>query len=177
MANCIPFTYLVGWSNLDKWYYGVRYCNQSNPVDLWSIYFTSSLKVKEYRNIYGEPDVIQVRKIFTNPMEALDYEQKVLKKLKIKTNNRWLNEAIGKPSFKGRKHTKETIQKMKKPKSEGFGEKVKKSNLGKKRSDQTKINISNSKKGFASRSKTWIFSFNDNPFEIFNLENIVETTI
>ena len=121
-----PYTYHIVWTALDKHYYGVRYKKNCNPSDFWVSYFTSSKCVKKFRNIYGEPDVIEIRKIFETGEEALNWEQRVLKKLKIMTNEKWLNASIGKPSMGGKKHSPETIIKMKKPKPHGFGEKIRK---------------------------------------------------
>ena len=76
-----PYTYLIGWSNHNKWYYGVRYAKDCHPIDLWTTYFTSSKSVLEYRNKYGEPDIIEVRKVFDDMTSAIKYETKVLKRL------------------------------------------------------------------------------------------------
>lgn len=43
------YTYLIGWSEYDIWYYGVRYAKGCNPADLWVKYFTSSKFVREFR--------------------------------------------------------------------------------------------------------------------------------
>lgn len=103
MSIYIPYTYLVGWSHINKWYYGVEYSNNkkiANPKNLWTLYFTSSNLVKKFREEYGEPDVIQIRKIFTkgNPKErqikASLWEHKVLSKIDI-TSDKWLNGRIG----------------------------------------------------------------------------------
>jgi len=67
----VPYTYLIGWSTLNKWYYGVRYSKRCNPNDLWVKYFTSSKLVKQFRNKFGEPDVVEVRKIFNNSEDAI----------------------------------------------------------------------------------------------------------
>ena len=31
-----PYTYLIGWSTLNKYYYGVQFNKKANPDDLWS---------------------------------------------------------------------------------------------------------------------------------------------
>lgn len=96
------YTYLVGWSNLNKYYYGVRYSRKSNPNNFWKDYFTSSEYVKEYREKYGEPDIIQVRKEFDNPNDAMNWETRVLKRLLRSSNpkrNNWLNVCIGQNEF------------------------------------------------------------------------------
>lgn len=50
-----PYTYLIGWSNLNKFYYGAQWNKKSNPNDLMTKYFTSSKIVKHYIQTYGLP--------------------------------------------------------------------------------------------------------------------------
>lgn len=102
-----PYTYLIGWSKHQKFYYGVRYKPGCNPIDFWKDYFTSSKKVKIFRESYGEPDIIQIRKVFKDKDSAITWEFNVLKRLHVKSNNKWLNIAIGKPSSLGYKHTED----------------------------------------------------------------------
>jgi hypothetical protein len=92
MPHYIPYTYLIGWSNLNKWYYGVRYAKNANPSEFWSTYFTSSRIVKEYREAYGEPNIIEIRQTFKSQAKARDWEYNVLKRLKVKDNPKWLNQ-------------------------------------------------------------------------------------
>lgn len=87
----IPYTYLIGWSSLDLWYYGVRTKKNCSPGDLWVKYFTSSKRVKELRKIHGEPDVIQIRKTFETAKQALAWEIKVLRRLDVRYSKRWIN--------------------------------------------------------------------------------------
>jgi hypothetical protein len=89
-----PYTYLIGWSKLNKWYYGVRFAKKCHPSDLWVKYFTSSKQVKEYRAKFGEPDIIKVRKLFVNAEAAICWEEKVLRRLNVLTNEIWLNQNI-----------------------------------------------------------------------------------
>lgn len=90
--NC--YTYLIGWSKLDKFYYGVRYARDCNPNDLWKSYFTSSRFVKELRINCGEPDVIQIRKTFgDDAISAKEWENNVLNKLNVIKSNKWLNKS------------------------------------------------------------------------------------
>lgn len=93
-----PFTYLIGWRSLNKWYYGVRYSHNCHPSDLWVTYFTSSKKIKEFRLLNGEPDVIEVRKIFVTRQQALSWEGRVLKSL-WKHRTHWLNKKFGETKF------------------------------------------------------------------------------
>jgi len=123
-----PYTYHIAWTSLDKHYYGVRYAKNCNPIDLWSSYFTSSKLVKQYREQYGEPDIVEVRKTFECPEKARLWEYKVLHRLKAVKSDRWLNLTNGGSEFrfvkyleedyspwnKGKKevYSKETLQKM-----------------------------------------------------------------
>lgn len=90
----IPYTYLVGWSSLNKYYYGVRFGKNCHPEEFWVKYFTSSQKVKELRNTHGEPDIIQIRKTFTTQNSARLWEKKVLKRMNVLNEEKWLNENI-----------------------------------------------------------------------------------
>lgn len=86
-----PYTYLIGWSRLQKYYYGVRYASDSHPKDLWVSYFTSSKLVKSYYEKFGDPDIIQIRKTFSNSNDARMWEHKVLKRLNVIKEDKWLN--------------------------------------------------------------------------------------
>jgi len=91
-TQTIPYTYLLGWTSHNKWYYGVRYAKGCSPNDLWKTYFTSSKYVKKFRKLYGEPDIIDVRKIFpNNETGALLWETKVLLRMNVINDPKWLN--------------------------------------------------------------------------------------
>jgi hypothetical protein len=100
----LPYTYLIGWTNLNKWYYGAEYGMKkipcANPENLWKTYFTSSKVVEFFRKNHGEPDVIQVRKIFNigsteQRMEnSITWEKRVLFYINI-VQDKWLNGRIG----------------------------------------------------------------------------------
>jgi hypothetical protein len=91
----IPYCYLIGWSKLDTWYYGVEYANNkqrvSNPANLWTTYFTSSKHVRTFIEEHGEPDVVQVRKLFSTREKAQLWECTVLRRLKVREKTNWLN--------------------------------------------------------------------------------------
>ena len=92
----IPFTYLIGWSQYNKFYYGRRTAKNCQPENLWSSYFTSSKYVKEFREEFGEPDVIQIRKTFpNNPKACAIWESKVLKRIDAQHNQKFLNKKNG----------------------------------------------------------------------------------
>ena len=106
MDTCIyPYTYLIGWSQHDRWYYGVRYAKGCHPSELWTNYFTSSKYVKMYRDMYGEPDVIEVRRTFSDTMKAMEWENRVLRRMKVVEDVRWINATTNAAPHKSvRKH-------------------------------------------------------------------------
>ena len=87
----MPYTYLIGWTHHNLYYYGCRYSKSCNPEDLWVSYFTSSKEVTNVRGLIGEPDVIEVRRIFESKSEAIEWEHKVLRRLKVVTRKDFLN--------------------------------------------------------------------------------------
>lgn len=94
----IPYTYLIGWTSLNLWYYGSKYGNGANPKTFWIEYFTSSNKVAYIRDKYGEPDVIQIRKTFKDAKSCTAWEYNVLKKILSPSNpniNIWINQNVG----------------------------------------------------------------------------------
>lgn len=91
----IPYTYLIGWSKHNKFYYGRRTAKNCHPDELWKKYFTSSKYVKQFRVENGEPDIIQIRKIFDNPDDCKIWESKVLERLDAQNHPNFLNEKNG----------------------------------------------------------------------------------
>jgi hypothetical protein len=43
----LPYTYLIGWSKLNLWYYGSQYGKKAHPSNLWRTYFTSLEEVNK----------------------------------------------------------------------------------------------------------------------------------
>lgn len=99
----LPYTYLIGWSQLDKWYYGSKTSKSkqhiANPKTLWNGYYTSSAYVKKFRELHGEPDIICVRRTFKSREQALLWEHKVLKRLGVGKSTKWLNKSISGSKF------------------------------------------------------------------------------
>jgi hypothetical protein len=170
MKATIPYTYVVGWTILDRYYYGVRYAENCSPMDFWVTYFTSSKVVKLLREKYGEPDIKEIRKTFDDKFLAQKWEKKILSKLNVLHNEKWLNENIGgvinpdiiKEKLTGRKLSEETKKKMREAKlgtkrnvpawnkgkvgvqvhSDETKKQIREFNLGKKKSEETKRKIS-----------------------------------
>lgn len=91
-----PYTYLIGWSKHNKFYYGRRTSKNCRPNELWKTYFTSSKEVKEFVSVNGEPDIIKIRRTFpNNPNACKLWESKVLEKLDAQHDPRFLNKKNG----------------------------------------------------------------------------------
>jgi len=88
----MAYTYLIGWKQHNKFYYGVRYSKDCNKSELWKSYFTSSNHVKKFSEENGDPDIIQVRKTFDDPDMARKFETKLLRRIKAKDRSDFLNQ-------------------------------------------------------------------------------------
>jgi len=91
-----PYTYLIGWSKHNTFYYGRRTAQNCHPNEFWAKYFTSSSEVKEFRIENGDPDIIQIRKTFPNNPDACKlWECKVLERIDAQHDSRFLNKRNG----------------------------------------------------------------------------------
>ena len=89
----IYYTYLIGWTEHNIWYYGSKYSKNADPELFWKKYWTSSEHVTEFRKLQGEPDVIQIRRTFDCPKKTVVWEGKVHKRMGCRLSPRWLNAA------------------------------------------------------------------------------------
>jgi hypothetical protein len=157
-----PYTYLIGWPALNKWYYGVRtaitsfclYENGCHPDELFVTYFTSSKYVKDFITKNGPPDIIQIRKIFVNDMTAAKrWESTVIRRMRCMESDIWLNrgnaagEYIMDDAVKVKR--KLAIQKALSGKSrpKEVRNKIRNSHLGKSLSDSHRKKLSEWQKG------------------------------
>ena len=103
------YTYLIGWPQLDTWYYGSRSANKSNPKeDLFVRYFTSSNSVRDFIIKHGLPTSVKVHKLFDSKIQAELYETKFLRRVNAMKSPRWLNRTNNSwPSVCGRIWTDE----------------------------------------------------------------------
>jgi hypothetical protein len=118
--DTIPFTYLLGWTEHDMWYYGVKYAEGCSPDDLWTTYYTSSTYVKDFRAIYGEPDIIKIRKIFKSQKSAIDWEDGVIRRGRLYEDSRYLNKAYSGSIFYDDVVRKKMSDHAKLPRSQDF---------------------------------------------------------
>jgi hypothetical protein len=85
-----PYTYLLTHIPTNTHYYGVRYKKGCHPTDFWTTYFTSSEHVAKLINQYGvDSFAFQIRKLFTNSMDARKWETNVLRRI----------DAVNRPDF------------------------------------------------------------------------------
>lgn len=170
MIKTIPFTYLLKHIPTNKYYYGVMYRKGCHPNDLWTKYFTSSKKVKNLIKKYGKKSFIfEIRKTFKTQQQAIIWEHKVLRRMKVIYRNDFLNLTDNKsvdPNYlskinKGKnnpwynkKHTKESIEKIRlsslnRRHTKETIEKIRLFNIGKKHTKETKEKIRLSKLGIS----------------------------
>jgi hypothetical protein len=124
----IPFTYLVKHIPTNRYYYGVRFRKKCHPNDLWTKYFTSSKKVKGLIKKYGKKSFqFEIRKTFKTAQQAMAWEFKVLRRMKVVGRKDFLNQSDnkridpkllsrmrkgkGNPMY-GKKLTKEHVRKI-----------------------------------------------------------------
>jgi len=155
MTIYTPYTYLIGWTNHNKYYYGVRYAIDCHPDDFWVEYFASSDYVDEHRELHGEPDIIQIRRTFTDRESAILWEHKVNKRMDVVNDNKWLNKACW-PAVdnRGRTRSEETRRKMSKPRSDEHRQNISKAMTGRTHSAETRRRISESNTGKTRSEET-----------------------
>ena len=96
----IPYVYKIGWLIHNKFYIGSQYGYKlkiANPNNLWITYFTSSKRVSEFRNKFGEPDIIEI--LYTNEKFELSEEERAkdvlaMERMLLKTNNVKISESF-----------------------------------------------------------------------------------
>ena len=93
MNNC--YTYFLKWSKTGMKYYGARWSANASPSDLCTKYFTSSAYVHRYIEDNGLPDIIQIRKHFSNHIAVQQWENKVIRRLKAVQRPDFLNKNQG----------------------------------------------------------------------------------
>lgn len=90
----IPYTYCLTHNPSGRRYYGSRYAKNCKPEDLWISYFTSSTIIKKLIETDGKSAFsFEIRKVFDTKVAALTWEQKVLCRLKVTKNEKWINES------------------------------------------------------------------------------------
>ena len=176
----IPYTYYLKHKATGMQYYGVKYSKSANPEKFWKPngYFTSSKVIKKIVKEQG-PDafIAQVRKTFQTKNEAVEYEQRFLKKVNAPFSPNWFNQAFGTGPYLdkfGNRNTNKGVAKSeehkrkiseahkgkKHPRTPEWSAKIAEANKGKRawnkgltHSDESKRKMSESRKGVAPVNK------------------------
>lgn len=90
MSTYRPFIYVIGWTDLNIWYLGARYARGTQPLDLWTTYFTSSKLVQQLRSDWSEPDYFECWETEDSD-QARTWEIELIKGLELHKDSRWLN--------------------------------------------------------------------------------------
>lgn len=86
------YTYLIKHLPTNRFYYGVRFSKNNKGADLWVRYFTSSSYVHKLIEEYGKDSfVCEIRKTFNDKIHALNWEKKVLRRMKVSTRDDFIN--------------------------------------------------------------------------------------
>ena len=105
-----PYCYLIGWSRLNLWYYGRRTAIGCHPNEFWKSYKTSSVgdirkdgthSVESCVKTNGDPDIIQIRRVFTDVKTCIAWENRFLQKVKAAIHPMFLNKTNGDTRFDG----------------------------------------------------------------------------
>ena len=148
MSIYTPFTYLITHIPTGKRYYGVRYRKGCHPSDIGTKYFSSSKVIKKMIAEDGlDKFKFEVRRTFANADKAIDWEVRVLTRLKVANNDLWLNECQTKvPNWEGKKRSDSNKKKISilhkgKPKSLEHRQKLSASLKGKPLSEERKAKM------------------------------------
>lgn len=138
----VPYTYYLFHQPTNTHYYGVRWCKNCNPTDLWQSYFSSSRKVKKLIEEYGaESFHFEIRKTFSNKDQAILWEEKVLRRLQVHKKPQWLNVIVSKAI------RYDTHPRLGSTLSSETKKKISIANRGKKRTDEDRKRMSEQRKG------------------------------
>lgn len=99
-----PYCYLIGWTQHNMWYYGRRTAEGCHPSEFWKKYKTSSNHVDEFVEKFGDPDHIEIRRVFDDTRTCERYESRVLERFDVANNPKFLNKTNGDEMFGSTKH-------------------------------------------------------------------------
>ena len=129
-----PYTYLIKHKPTGQVYYGFRGANTVAPEeDLWQKYFTSSKRVQQ---LIEETSVdsfdVEIRRTFDTQEQAVAWETKVLRRMRVLESNKWLNQNIAGYIIPSEESCKKISDFHKdRPKTEEHKQKLSKSQKGK----------------------------------------------
>jgi hypothetical protein len=95
LKSIVAFTYYLHHTPTGKKYYGVRFKKGCKVEDLWTVYFSSSIIVKQLIKEYGKDSfTYEIRKTFSSTAAARKWENKVQRRLHVDTRLDWINRHI-----------------------------------------------------------------------------------
>jgi hypothetical protein len=110
----MAYVYKIIFKPTNQYYIGFRGSKNASPEDLLISYFTSSKVIKQLIKQHGiESFSKEILVEFENSYDAYEYEQKLLKKHNVESNDNMLNKRLTScalDTFK--KHTKKTRKRM-----------------------------------------------------------------
>lgn len=154
----MAYTFWVQHRFTGKSYYGCR--KQGDPAELWQTFFTTNRTIWDDIEKDGlEAFVVQVDKVYSDPLQALKREDDTLKKIPDDKKHMWYNTEFGNPEFdnyyktvRRRVSRVENLQKGRGMRASDYWkhglEKMHEANKGKKRSEDTKKKIAESMKQY-----------------------------
>jgi hypothetical protein len=139
-----PYTYLIGWSKHNIWYYGRRTAKGCHPYEFFNFelnktnrYETSSDHVSNFILMHGIPDVIMIRRAFNNISLCKHTESRVLISINAASNPDFLNKKNSDDkwdttgvSMSQESNLKRSLAMVNKPKPVGFSELCKANTIG-----------------------------------------------
>jgi hypothetical protein len=151
-----PFAYLLKSKIDGRRYYGIRYCKDADPIQLWTTYFTSSPIVESYIAKYGKDSFeVEIRKVFETAEQALNWEHRILTRIDAANRSDWLNLSNGYQCWGARKElgytvsesTKKKMSRYAKNRTEDHWKNWKESRMGRSQTEETKKKIGNANRG------------------------------
>lgn len=128
----IPYTYYLRHKASGMQYYGVKYGKKSDPEKFWTItgYKTSSKIIRKIIAVEGmDAFHAEVRKIFETKEEAVDHEQRFLRKVKAPYSHLWFNQAYGTGPYLDKFGNRRSIKGV--PKTEEHKRRISEAKMGK----------------------------------------------
>jgi hypothetical protein len=140
MNDRVPYTYLIKHKPSNTVYYGCRFAKGCNPKDLWTTYYTSSKYVNLLIAKDGKDSFdIQVRRTFKNIDDCREWESRVLKRMNVIQNPRFINKSNNKSiSIECCKYSNLRRSDEVKEKQKEIGKRIGSLNKGKKRTEEFK---------------------------------------
>jgi hypothetical protein len=92
----LPYAYIIKFKPTCQYYIGIQWGNNCHPDNLWNNYFTSSKLIHGLIKKYSIHDFeIKIHKTFSSGYDARAWEDKILRRLRVVGNKKYLNQHDG----------------------------------------------------------------------------------